>query len=155
MKINGANGWRLMLAVALMAGAGAASAQAFECVYANGNKEYARICPPGTVQQRQVLKSGDVAPGPPQKSINEQDAEFRKRQIEREEAAAKAAQESTAAAEAEGNCNTARGQLKALEDGQRISRIDPDTGERGFLGDEERVTETERARNAVEQWCKK
>ena len=92
---------------------------------------------------------------PPQKSLQEQDVEFLKRQLERQEAEAKAAKEKAGAEEAERNCNEMRGQLKALEEGQRVNRVDPNTGERIFIGDEERAAQIDSARKSAEQWCKK
>jgi len=143
--------------------ANVAAAQIFECVNAKGETEYAYYCAPGTVQQRQIGKSGessgDSAPDagspPPQKSLQEQNVEFLKRQLERQEAEAKAAKDKAGAEEAERNCNEMRGQLKALEEGQRVNRVDPDTGERIFIGDEERAAQIVNARKSVEQWCKK
>ena len=44
--------------------------------------------------------------------------------------------------------------MKALLEGQRMSRIDPDTGERINLGDTERAADAERQRALVEKWCK-
>lgn len=149
---------RLTLACTLTIWAAAASAQIVECTDAKGAKLYTQQCPPGTVKEREVVKGGQYVPqdtsSSPQKSLDVQAAEFRKRQMEREEAEAKTAKEQAEAADAERNCNDARAQLKAIEDGQRIGKFDPDTGERAILGDDERAAEIERARNTVEQWCK-
>ena len=68
--------------------------------------------------------------------------------------AAKAAEESAKKEEAVRNCTQARAQMKALLEGQRMSRIDPDTGERINLGDAERAADAERQRALIEQWCK-
>jgi hypothetical protein len=145
--------------------AGVASAQVFECIGAKGVKEYAHFCPPGTVRQRQIFKESDRggdtgaenargASGDAPKPIEVQEVEFRKRLLERQEAEAKAGQEKTQAEDAARNCSSARGQLKALEEGQRMTRIDPDTGERVNYGDEERAEDAERQRKAVAEWCK-
>jgi hypothetical protein len=153
--------------------AGAATAQVFECTNARGVKEFAQFCPPGTVQQRQISKSGvsiggdAVAPAPvpadaaagaapaAPKPLDTQDAEFRKRMTERQEAEAKAAKDKAQSEENEQNCLQARAQLQALQDGQRISRFDPATGERIVLGDDDRAEEIERQRGTVDRWCKK
>lgn len=151
---------RSTLAIALMTLATVASAQIYECTNAKGGKEYAQHCPPGTVQQRQIVGGGDTsAPAAggsaPPKSLDQQDVEFRKRLLERQEAEAKSAEEKTKMESAERSCIGARSMLKALQDGQRMSRLDPDTGERIQYGDEERAAETERQLKLVEQWCKK
>lgn len=152
--------WRSILVCVLTTLAPAAAAQVFECVDARGVKQYAQFCPPGTVQQRQVVKEGDAGAASPAgagaapKSIELQGAEFRKRQYEREEAETKAAQEKTQAEEAERNCLEARAQLKFVLEGQRMLRFDPVTGERIQFGDEERADEAERQRKAISVWCK-
>ncbi len=136
-------------------------AQIVECVDARGVKEYARFCPPGTVQQRQVGKSGDSegeAAPPPEaaapKSIETQEAEFRKRLLERQDAETKAAQDKTQAEDSERNCSEARAQLQSVQEGQRMTRFDPATGERVMFGEQELADEAERQRKAVAQWCK-
>jgi len=132
-------------------------AQIFECVNARGAREFAQVCPPGTVRQRQVGR-GDEAPAPAPaaepKSPALQEIEFRKRAQERQEAEARAAGERSKKEDAERNCNQARSQLRALQDGQRLQRVDPDTGERVVLGDDDRAADAARQQALVEQWCK-
>jgi hypothetical protein len=151
---------RLLLVVAVAAVANAASAQVFECVDAKGAREYAQFCRPGTVQQRQILKESESGAGASRdarsapKSLEVQDVEYRKRLLERQEAETKAAQDKQQAEEAESQCAAARNQIKALEDGQRMTRIDPESGERLNFGDDERAMEIERQRQAMAAWCK-
>ena len=148
------------VAIALMALATVAAAQIYECTNAKGGKEYAQSCPPGTIKQRQVVEGGATgapaagAAGQP-KAIDQQEIEFRKRLLERQEAEAKEAQEKARAEEAERNCSAVRSTLKALQEGQRMSRVDPDSGEIIRFGDEERAAETERQLKQIERWCKK
>jgi hypothetical protein len=47
----------------------------------------------------------------------------------------------------------ARGQLKALLEGQRMQRTDPDSGARINLGDDERAADAERQKTLIAQWC--
>ena len=89
------------------------------------------------------------------KSMAERDAEFKKRSIERQEAEAKGAKEKSEAKDGERNCLEARSQLRSLQDGQRISRTDPKTGERSFLEDKDRPGEIANVQKAVDQWCNK
>ena len=148
--------WKAFLACALTVIAPVATAQVFECTNTAGAKEYSRYCPPGTVQQRQITKSsesGSDAGGAP-KSIETQGAEFRLRALERQEAETKSAQESAKAEEFERNCIEARTGLQAVQDGQRLQRFDPATGERLNYTDEERAEAAERQRKAVALWCK-
>ncbi len=139
--------------------AGAASGQIFECTDAKGNRGFARVCPPGTVKERQIQGStGPAAPAataPASKSLAEKDAEFRKRAMERQDAEAKTEKDLADARDARRNCDEARSQLKQLQDGQRIVRTDPNTGERTFLEDKERAAEIAIAQKNVEGWCSK
>jgi hypothetical protein len=150
---------RLMMGCAVMLATHAAIGQVMECVDAKGNKSIAQFCPPGTVKENQLMKGGTstsssgAATG--SKSLAERDAEFKKRNVERQEADAKAEKGKSESKDAERNCDSARAQMKQLQDGQRISRIDPNTGERSFLDDRDRPAEIERAQTAVDNWCKK
>jgi hypothetical protein len=151
---------RLLTGCAALLWAGAAAGQIVECVDAKGNKEYAQTCPPGTVKETRLMKSGGASStgtgtAPAGKSLVERDTEFKKRSLERQEAEAKAAKEKTETQEADRNCNDALSQLRALQGGQRISRIDPNTGERTFLEDADRPAEIASAQKAVDSWCKK
>jgi hypothetical protein len=132
-----------------------ASAQIYECTDARGARQFAQICPAGTARQREVVRGDEIpAAAPESKSSAQQDAEFRKRLQERQDAEAKAAEIRGKAEEAARNCSMARIQLRALLEGQRMQRLDPDTGERINLGDEERAADAERQQKLVEQWCK-
>ncbi len=135
---------------------GTAASQILECVDAKGKKEFAQVCPPGTVREtkRGSTPSGGTGnTGAASKSLAEQDAEFRKRNLARQEAEAKAAKDSAEAKDAARNCNDARSQLKQLQDGSRIGKTDPNTGERSFLQDKERPAEIANAQKAVDGWC--
>ena len=148
---------RLLAVAATLLLAHAASAQIVECIDAKGGKTMAQFCPPGTVKENRINKSGTGASAAPAagKSLAEQDAAFKKRQTERQESEAKAEKEKADSANNERNCNEARAQLRQLQDGQRISRVDPKTGERSFLEDKDRPGEIANAQKAVESWCKK
>ena len=72
---------RLLISCVAMLLAGYATAQVLECVDAKGKKEYAQTCPPGTVKETKLMKSGGGAagagtanPGPAAKSLAERDA---------------------------------------------------------------------------------
>ncbi len=150
-----------MMGCAAMLVAGVASGQIFECMDAKGKKEFAQSCPPGTVKERLMksggggVPSGGGAPGPAAKSFAEKDAEFRKREIERQEAESKGVKEQADAKDSRRNCDDARAQLKQLEDGTRVARTDPKTGDRVFLEDNDRPAEIVNAKKAVDSWCSK
>jgi hypothetical protein len=149
---------RLLVGCAAMLATQAALGQIMECVDAKGNKVITQFCPPGTVKETQLRKDGAgtaaSSPATSSKSLAERDAEFKKRSLERREAEAKSEKEKSESKDAERNCDSARAQLKQLQDGHRISRIDPNTGERSFLEDQDRPAEIERAQKGVDGWCK-
>jgi hypothetical protein len=157
---------RLLTAAAAMLVACSASAQIMECIDAKGAKTLAQFCPPGTVKENMRSSGGTSgggsapsatpgAPGASGKSLSEQEAAFKKRALERQEAEAKSEKERADAKAFEKNCNDARAQLKQLQDGKRVSRVDPNTGERSFLDDKDRPGEIASAQKSVEGWCKK
>jgi hypothetical protein len=151
---------RFILACTALLAGNLASAQIFECTDANGNKEFAQVCPPGTAQQKQIgdaATPSSAAPAsnaPPTKSLAEQEAEFRKRALEKKEAEAKAAKDQEDAKTAESNCADARAQLQALQNGDRMSKPGPN-GERTYLEDADRPAEIEKAQKSVDSWCNK
>lgn len=86
------------------------------------------------------------------KTLAEREMDFRKRQQERATAERKAQEEQQKSSAKAAECERARGYLRALEDGQRIARTDA-SGNREFLDDAQRATETERARKLVQASC--
>jgi hypothetical protein len=79
--------------------------------------------------------------------------EFRKRKTESDQSRAKAEKEQSDSAEAKSNCEQARRQVQALESGQRMSRIN-EAGEQVPLDDDMRAQDLDKARKAVQSWCK-
>ena len=146
---------RLLISCAAIFAAGAAAGQVLECVDAKGKKEYAHRCPPGTVKENKLMKSSAGDSGAAAKSLAEREAGFRKRSMERQEADAKAEKEKAESRISERNCTDARAQLRQLQDGQRIARTNPNTGERSYLTDAERPAEIANAQKAVTSWCKR
>jgi hypothetical protein len=77
----------------------------------------------------------------------------RKRAAEQEQAAKAKADEERVAAQRAENCRNARGQLAALEGGQRIARTN-DKGEREVLDDAGRADELRRTRAVIASDCR-
>jgi hypothetical protein len=159
---------KMLTGCALLLVAGTAAGQVMECFDAKGNKSVAQFCPPGTVKENRMMKGGtgqapapaaaaatDSKSAPAPKSLAERDADFKKRALERQEAEKKSAKEQADAKETERSCLESRGQLRALQEGQRISRNDPKTGERIVLEDKDRPAEIAAAQKSVDQWCNK
>jgi hypothetical protein len=79
--------------------------------------------------------------------------EARRKKAEQDEASKKKADEERNSAQRAENCQRARANLKALEDGLRISRMNAQ-GEREFLDDAQRADEVRRTRDVVASDCK-
>lgn len=149
---------RLLIGCLTMLFTHAVAAQIVECVDAKGNKTFAQFCPSGTVMENKLTKGGTgaaaSAPATGTKSLAERDAEFKKRALERQDAEGKSEKAKTESAAAQQNCEISRSQLKALQDGIRVTKTDPNTGERSFLDDGVYPAEIEKAQKAVASWCK-
>lgn len=138
----------------------AAHGQLLKCTGKDGQVEYATQCPPGTQQQQTGIKSSRDGPSasgaasPQQKSIAEREADFRKRQMEAQDARQKDEKKMAEDQERRANCEQAQTYLKSLQGGNRIARNDPKTGELIFLDDPDRPAEIARAQRAVDSNCK-
>jgi hypothetical protein len=83
----------------------------------------------------------------------ETEVEARKRKAEQEQKAKeKAVEEAQAAARTE-NCGRAKSQLRALDEGLRMARVN-EKGEREILDDKGRAAESQRARAIIASDCK-
>jgi cell division protein FtsN len=135
----------------------------------NGRVVYSDRPPPPEIKASQILRQPTVQAPAPQpaapaaagdpakaaggpKTIAERDMEFRKRQQERADTERKAQEEQQKSAAKATECERARGYLRSLEDGMRITRTDA-SGNREFLDDAERAQETERTRKMVQSLC--
>ena len=79
--------------------------------------------------------------------------EARRKKAEQDDAARKKAEDERLAMAKVDNCARAKVQLKAIDDGQRLSRLNAN-GEREFLDDKGRAEESQRARNVIASDCK-
>jgi len=143
------------IALLIMMLPGLALAQINKCLDASGKVVgYGSQCPAGTRAEQTTIKNAPAASPAPQKSLAERDADFRKRQMEAQEAKAKAEKSSADAAQRKRACQDAQGYLKNLQEGQRIRTTDPKTGERGYLGDSEYPKEIARAKRNIADYCR-
>jgi hypothetical protein len=151
---------KIVAALLMMIISAVASAQINKCVDKSGKVVgYGNECPDGLKSEQSGVKSmpsASQAPASatPQKSLAERDAEFRKRQIEKQEAAAKAEKKGVESAQRLRACDDAKAYLKTLQAGQRVSRTDPKTGERSYLQDAEYPKEIADAERSVSGNCK-
>lgn len=133
------------------------SAEVYTWRDAGGKIHYSDSPPPGVeAKKMRGGTSEDTQPpaqAAPRRSLADQEMEFRKRKTEAEAAQAKADKEKSEAEESKRNCEQSRNQLQALESGQRMSRYNAQ-GETVVMDDDTRVQEIEKARKAVQSWCK-
>ena len=145
--------------------AGAAQAQ----VYCWTNKQGKRECgdtPPAGVKPAEIAApaapsggGGSAAPAAPASGAKaaakppaDPEKDFQKRQADAQKAREKDQKAQEQAEAKQANCNAARESLRALESGQRLSRIDKN-GERYFLDEQDIARETARARDVVQKNC--
>jgi hypothetical protein len=166
---------KAMVALALMLISATAAAQINKCVDKAGKVVgYGNQCPEGSRAEPSAVKSApppasapaaapagtpSAAPGTPAaapqpKTTAEKDADFRKRQMERQEAEAKDAKKTAEAANRKRACDESQAYLKALQARQRITRTDPKTGERAYLSDAEYPGEIAKTQQVVTANCK-
>ncbi len=134
--------------------------EVYKWVDPDGTVHYSDQPAPGATQEETLnIRSGAAAgseagakkaPGP--KSYIEQDAEFRKRQVEDEEKRAKQEKALADAKERQQNCQRAQASLRALQSGARITRTN-DKGEREYLDDSQRQQEMAVAQKTADSWC--
>jgi len=136
---------KIIATIAILLASAAAYGQVMKCVGADGRVEYANFCPTGTAEQKTTIStkaSGAThAPAAPaasasaQKSLAEQEAAFKKRQIEQRESAQKAQKVAADQAQKREACERAQNYLKMLESGERLRTRDPNTGDIGYMDD--------------------
>lgn len=135
----------------------------------NGQIQYSDLPPPPGVAEKDILQrptaatlratapapAAPAASAPPLNPKNvDPELEAKRKKAEQEEASkAKAEEQRVAAAKAE-NCKRAREQIRTLESGMRMARIN-DKGEREVLDDKMRAEEMKRARDMANADCAK
>ena len=134
---------------------------------ANGQIQYSDLPPPPGVAEKDILQRPTAAtlrataPAAPAASVPplnpknvDPELEAKRKKAEQDDAAkAKAEEQRVAAAKAD-NCKRARDQIRTLESGQRMARIN-DKGEREVLDDKMRADEMKRAREMASADCAK
>ena len=138
---------RLLAAAALLALLPSANAQMYKCVDARGVTFYSDKPQPGCKGDKVDIQpipslSGQVASPPAPSSTAQQDADFKRRQMERER---QDSFEKSAQAE---RCQRVRQEIAWLSAGTRVSRI-TDSGERIYMDDAARDARLSQLRQQV------
>lgn len=127
----------------------------------NGKVHYSDQPPPSGVQAETLRPapapatdnaSGSTVPAAP-KTIAEREAEFRKAQQAKKEAADKAAKEQAIAETDKANCTAAQQNLRTLQADMRLTELN-EKGERSYLSDEQRQQRIAKAQQDISTFCK-
>ena len=144
----------------------------------NGHVQYSDLPPPQSVGDADILQrpsgstarrsaaptftpnsaqalaasAASAANGAPAKPAETELDAKRRKAAEEEAAKRRAEEEKNNAARAE-NCQRAKSQLRGLEDGMRMARVNA-KGEREILDDKARAEETKRTRDVINSDCK-
>jgi hypothetical protein len=148
----------LMLGLAIALPAAVSAEQLYRWVDKDGTVRYSDRPPPSGTPARTLSVPGP-APAATDKggssgstTLQEQEKALRKRldeQKKSQEKAAAAAKDEQVKAD---NCRRARESLATLQGGQRILRTDAQ-GNQYYVDDAQRAQETQRAEQAVKDWC--
>jgi hypothetical protein len=111
-------------------------------------RRVAIAAPPASAASAAAAASDALAP-----RTSDPELEARRKKAEAEQAAKVKADEARVAAGKAENCSRARNQLNTLGSGVRLAHVN-DKGEREFLDDSQRASETKQAQDAVASNCK-
>ena len=147
----------ILLATAMVGCALTAHGQQFyKWVDDKGVTQYTTTPPPGG--KAQAIKTAPASPPPGAKTWQEQEIEFRARQVERAEAEHKQEQAETKAkrdaALRRSACSSAHREVQALQE-QRPVYILNEKGERQYLDDAQRTETLRKTKAFIEQECPK
>jgi hypothetical protein len=151
----------LALAIGIGLAAAPVRAETYRWKDADGKVHYSDAPPPANAKEETTVKTRkQAAPASTEKSETakpktyvEEEAAFRKRQVEKAEREADEKKKAAEAAEKKQNCELARAQLRALQAGDRATRTNAQ-GEREYLNDAQISQEIERAKKSADSWCK-
>jgi Domain of unknown function (DUF4124) len=157
---------RLVLAIGIGLAAAPVGAETYKWKDADGKVHYSDQPPPANAKEETTVKSRkqsapvQSAPAAPTdkgaakpKTYVEQEAAFKKRQVEEAEREAAEKKKAAEAAEKKQNCDQARAQLQTLQAGGRVTRTNTQ-GEREYLNDAQIGQEIDRAKKSADSWCK-
>jgi phage protein D len=152
----------LLLAIVSALSSAAIGAQTYKWTDAQGKVHYSDQPPPADVKepitvktphQSPAAKPAGKDPAPAKaKTYTEQEADFKKRQVETAEREAAEKKKADEAAEKKQTCTQVRAQLKGLQAGGRITQTNAN-GNREYLSDAQIGQEIERLKKAEAGVC--
>jgi uncharacterized protein DUF4124 len=126
--------------------------QIYKWVDDKGVTQYTTTPPPGG--KAQTIKTAPAPAAPATRTWQEQEIEFRARQVERAEARHKQEQAQKDAAWRRAACATAQQDLRALKEQRPVYRQD-EKGKRQYLDDPQRAEAERTARGFIDRECSK
>ena len=158
--------WLLLALLSAAWLAAPAAAETYKWTDADGKVHYSDQPPPVKAKDETTVKSRKqstpasapattdkgASPGKA-RTYQEQEADFKKRQVEAAERDAAEKKKADEAAEHKQNCEQAKAQLRTLQTGGRVTQTNA-KGEREYMGDAQVNQEIERSKKAVESWCR-
>ena len=146
---------RIVLLTCVLAVATLASAQLYKYVDKNGKTVYTDQPPPEADPKAMKISPGATGSSPaPGKTFVQQDKELQKGRDKAKEGDKKAEETAARARQQEELCASATMAYNQYAQGGRIAKLD-DKGEKVFLGDAEIDAARERAKQKMDEVCKK
>lgn len=142
-----------------------AAAQTYKWKDADGKIHYSDQPPPANAKEEATMKprkpaaAATTAPAaaengaPKAKTYIEQEADFKRRQVEAAERDAEEKKKAAEVAERKQNCERARAQLRSLQAGGRVTQTNSQ-GEREYMSDAQIAQAIESGKKSVDSWCK-
>ncbi len=140
------------LLILLIFTAGNVHATATKWIDEQGNVHYSDMRPPTTAKSQQILNTPEQAETAAS-SVPTTDKATVKDAASKKAAAEKEKQEAELKALNKTNCAAAKQNLANLKDGMRIAVIDPTSGERAYMDDEQRAKNVEQAQQQITKFC--
>ena len=153
------------LFILLMLSSANAAADLSKWVDANGNVQYSDQPPPANVKAKTLHSTSNTpaltsasgvaaSSAPPAgKTLAEREAELKKAQKAKKDAADKAAQEQARKDADNANCEASKQNLRTLQEGIRMVEINAN-GERSYISDEQRQQRIAKAQQNISTFCK-
>ena len=143
-----------LFTLCMLATAAGAQAQTmyYKWVDENGRVTYSDTPPVGNVRSKETITVQGAPASSAARQLNEQEAQFKKRQDDAVKAQADAAKKQEAERQKADNCSRARADLRALRDNVPMSRM-TESGERVLLEGATRDAEARRLETYVEENC--
>ena len=125
----------------------------------NGRTHYTDQLPPSHARAKEIKATKDIVPpvvaisGVTESTNKPVPLDAKEQAKAKQEAADKLALAATQKKEKAANCSASQQNLANLKDGMRVATIDPKTGERAYMEDDERAKKTTQYQQDVNKYC--